>query len=97
MRQTQPSNVIRQFVIRADVDRRLNEIAKLYRIGPQSMLERMILSWDKKPEVIEPEQPMQIKHHLSEGVWQILDAGRRMNEQKAQYEQQQQQLKESKQ
>ena len=97
MKQTRPSNVIRQFVISATADQRLNEIAKLYRIGPQSMLEKIIMAWNEKPEVIEPAPPMQIKHHLSEGVWQILDAGRRMNEQKAAYAQQQQQLKEAKQ
>ena len=97
MKQTRPSNVIRQFVISANADDRLNEIAKQYRIAPQSMLEKMVMAWNQKPEVIEPEQPMQIKHHLSEGVWQILDAGRRMNEAKTAYAQQQQQLKESKQ
>ena len=96
MKQTQPSNVIRQFVIRADVDQRLNEIAKLYRIGPQSMLERMIMEYDKEPEVIEVEPLPPIQHPMSEAIWQVLESGRRMNEQKAAYEQQQQKLKETK-
>ena len=96
MRNQQPRNLIKQFVIRADVDARLEQIAKQYRIAPQSMLERMIMEYDKEPEVIEVEPLPPIQHPMSEAIWQVLESGRRMNEQKAAYEQQQQKLKETK-
>ena len=98
MKQTQPSNLIRQFVIRADVDQRLNEIAKKYKIGPQTMLEKMVLDWNQEPPKIETnEPPRPIVHYMSDAMWEVLESGKRMQEQKRQYEEQQrQQQKETK-
>ena len=88
---------MKQFVIRADVDQRLNEIAKQYRIAPQSMLEKIIMAWTEKPVVHEPnEPPRPITHHMSDYMWEVLESGKRMQEQKRLYEEQQRKEKEAK-